>query len=203
MPKIFVVISIALVLWACQTTQSLNELKIKSSPVIASFTIKSESSSNKLHIFGSPSCNHCELMLLDVIDAKLRNSSLFAKTDITFSFIPRKELDVRIISGFMCLPRKDRPAAMVNYYRSINLSIDTKAITDAIALAEYKNVMAAHGISEKRREICESDPRLRSMIAAVYMVGDSYRDKNEVPVVVNNEKYLGVIRYWQLKEKLE
>ncbi len=179
-----------------------SELKIVSHPKIASFTIPTQNDQNRLQIFVTPSCNFCERIFLKVLDAKKNGNPNFSNTTISFSLIPRKDLDVQIISGFMCIPANRRHNAVIDYYSGMMRVNGGEVIENSAAIAMYEQIMTKYGISDDRRRVCELDDQAHSLIAAVYLVADNYRTQDRVPVVVYNGKYINALNYKDLERKV-
>jgi len=181
------------------TVEYKSRLKIESLDEIASFSITSGDDNNFLNVFISPSCNFCERLTLQTLEAIDNNDPDFFNTNINFTLMPRKPLDVRIIAGLMCIEAPRRPRAVIDYYRLVQEKNGTRAIYDETALAAYTKIMSQYGISGSKLATCENDEFSRKKIADVYVVGSSVRTKNAVPVVLYNDEYLGTLHFDDMK----
>lgn len=169
---------------------------------IPSFSIVPPAHTSNLNIFISPTCNYCERLFLDVIDAYKRKDNFFSSVRATFTLMPRSQLDVQLISGFMCLGGILRPKAIYKYYKQISDENGTSSINSAIARKAYLNTLASLGVSDEKRLACERDKKNQTVAAQIYRIGDSVRQKNMMPIVLYKDRYIDLERYKNLHRNI-
>ncbi len=176
------------------------ELKVNPHKTLAAFSLSNPQNPNFLVIFVSPSCNFCELFLLDTLSAIQKGSPKLADINLAVTMVPRGEGDISIIAGFMCIPQSYRMDAIVEYYQSIRSAIGKKAISSDVARKHYEKVTERYGVSGSKRTKCEANSRSRREIANTFYIANSVRKRNIMPVVVFNGKYMGIQHFKDIKK---
>ena len=169
---------------------------------LPSFMVFPENPTGNLNLFISPSCNDCELLMLNVLAAYKNNDPYFSKIRTTFSLMPANTEDVDLISGFLCIDNNRRAKAIKDYYTLINQKIGRGVITSQIARDTYTSIMNAYGISGVKQNDCEANKANRAIVGNVYKIGDKYRTQDVVPLVLYNDRNLNVIRFADLQRAM-
>lgn len=177
-------------------------LRVESFTNLPSFMVSPTNPTGSLNLFISPSCNDCEILMLNVLTAYRNNDPVFVNIRTTFSLIPASVRDVDLISGFMCIDSARRPKAIKDYYTTVNNKIGMSPISEQFSNDVYVGILNNYGISEEQRKACESSQSNRKIVGHVYEIGDRYRSQDVAPIVIYNDKNLNVIQFSDLKRAM-
>jgi len=176
--------------------------QVESVHSLPSFSISPAKPTRTVNLFLSPTCNFCENLLLDTIEAYRSQRSEFNNVRTTFTLMPRDPYDVQVISGLLCIDGKHRAKSIADYYRAIRKINGNGAISRATAERAYAATMAKYGVSAERQARCESDGTHRAVVGEIYRLGDTLRVQDKMPVVVYNDSTLDLHRFTDLAKAM-
>ena len=172
--------------------QTSDELRIRSFGKLPAFQIGVAGATDNLNLFLSPSCNYCQRMLLELVDAYKNGDSDFEDVATTVSLMPRKPQDVKIIAGLLCIDSRQRAASVIRYFRNINEITGGSAIKDAVATRAYEATLSQFGVSTTEAQACENSTTNLAIISDIYRIGDAKRSRDRMPVVMFNDEIINV-----------
>ena len=159
-----------------------------STPVV---TIGPAQIKRHLAIFISPSCNFCNKLYLDIVESMKAGDTHFHDIEVTFALMPRSDSDYRAIKGLMCVGTERFADAVHLYSEEIFKRMKGRAIPDDEAIVVSKLITKRFGVVALDYERCVESEEYERVISQVFLIGDSLRTRDGVPIVMyQNEHHL-------------
>jgi hypothetical protein len=161
-----------------------------------------------LSIFISPTCNYCNRLYIYVTNQiKKENQSGYAEkvkqSEITFFLFPRKEADVKIIQGLLCVDSKSFPKAVHKFYQGLWKEFNGSVVRTEFSRNLTKEVAASFGIDSAEYDSCLASEKLRKAVKEVFVIGNKYNEHDRVPIVVQDGKFTGAKNFYEVLELLK
>jgi hypothetical protein len=163
------------------------------------FGINSDRPVKHVDLFVSPTCNQCNILFVNVINAIQHNDSHFAGADVTFALTPTSEDDYQIILGLMCVPTAAFPSVVTKYYLDLYAPYAGQVIAPDYAKSEAWQLAQKKGITAAQYTNCLGNAARRRTIANVFVIADKLRPKHEVPFVIYNDQPTGIQSFSELQ----